>query len=140
MLRSAQDRPAKRPVRAGSTLSLATRRFKSSLPRESLVFSAPKINLLEEDSVQEGFLEHAKYLSLREWLPDHQRLILVIGYHFGLRRGEILQLRWNQVDWQHNVLRLERKQAKGKGPVTPLNGKLRDWLANNFTKIIWLLS
>jgi hypothetical protein len=31
-----------------------------------------------------------------------------------LRRGEILQLRWDQVDWQHNVIRLERKQTKGK--------------------------
>ena len=49
---------------------------------------------------------------LREELPDHQRLILVIGYHLGMRRGEILKLRWDQVDWDANLIRLEKKQTK----------------------------
>lgn len=100
-----------------------------------LVFSAPKIDLLEEDNVREGFLEHAEYLRLRELLPDHQRLILVIGYHLGLRRGEILQLRWDQVDWQHNVIRLERRQTKSKkARVAPLYGELRGWLEMAFAQ------
>ena len=45
---------------------------------------------------------------------DHQKLILVIGYHLGMRRGEILKLRWDQVDWDANLIRLEKKQTKGK--------------------------
>jgi integrase len=57
----------------------------------------PKIEKLEEDNVREGFLEHESYLKMREELPDHQKLILVIGYHFGMRRGEIVSLRWDQV-------------------------------------------
>ena len=94
-----------------------------------LIYVAPKIELLEEDNVREGFLEHADYLKLRDLLPDHQRLILVIGYHLGLRRGEILQLRWEQIDRQRNVIRLERKQTKsGKARVAPLYGELRGWL------------
>lgn len=94
-----------------------------------LATSSPKIELLEEDNVREGFLEHSDYVRLRDLLPDHQRLILVIGYHLGLRRGEILQLRWDQVDWQHNVIRLERKQTKSKkARIAPLYGELRGWL------------
>jgi integrase len=94
-----------------------------------LVHAAPKIDMLVEDNVREGFLEHDQYLVLRNELPDHQRLILVIGYHLGMRRGEILNLRWDQVDWQENLIRLERKQTKGKqARVAPLYGELRAWL------------
>jgi len=78
-----------------------------SLP--PLVCASPKIELLVEDNVREGFLEHDQYVNLRNELPEHQRLILVIGYHLGMRQGEILNLRWDQVDWQENLIRLERR-------------------------------
>jgi integrase len=100
-----------------------------------LVYVAPNIKalMLEEDNVREGFLEHEQYVALRNELPDHQRLILVIGYHFGMRRGEILGLRWDQVDWDGNVIRLEKRQTKGKkGRVAPLYGELRGWLEMAF--------
>lgn len=94
-----------------------------------LVYKAPKIDKLQENNVREGFLEHEQYLALRNELPDHQRLILVIGYHLGMRRGEILQLRWDQVDWHANLIRLEKRQTKGKqARVAPLYGELRAWL------------
>jgi integrase len=85
--------------------------------------------MLEEDNVREGFLEHDQYLRLRAELPDHQRSVLVIGYHLGTRRGEILKLRWDQVDWTKNLIRLEKKQTKSKqARVAPLYGELRAWL------------
>ena len=71
-------------------------------------------------------MEDYQYENLRNELPDHQRLILVIGFHLGMRRGEILNLRWDQVDWAANLLRLEKKQTKGKqARVAPLYGELR---------------
>lgn len=85
--------------------------------------------MLEEDNVCEGFLEHEQYIVLRTELPDHQKLVLVIGYHLGMRRGEILKLRWDQVDWDANIIRLEKNQTKGKqARVAPLYGELRAWL------------
>jgi integrase len=84
--------------------------------------------------VREGFLEHEQYVLLREELPDHQKLILVIGYHFGMRRGEILNLRWDQVDWDGNVIRLEKRQTKGKkARVAPLYGEIQAWLDMAFS-------
>src|SRR4051812_12674720 len=117
-------------------LEALRRAFKLGLEaRPPLVNFSPKIDLLDEDNVREGFLEHAEYVILRDLLPDHQRIILVIGYHLGLRRGEILLLRWDQVDWQHNVIRLERKQTKTKHTrVAPLYGELRGWLEMAFTQ------
>ena len=66
---------------------------------------------------------------MRDLLPDHQRTMLVIGYHLGMRAGEIINLRWDQVDWHHNLIRLEKRQTKGKqARVAPLYGELRAWL------------
>jgi integrase len=94
-----------------------------------LVHKSPRIEKLQENNVREGFLEHEQYVLLRNELPDHQRLVLVIGYHLGMRRGEILQLRWDQVDWDTNLIRLEKRQTKGKqARVAPLYGELRAWL------------
>ena len=94
-----------------------------------LVHKSPRIEKLQENNVREGFLEHEQYVALRNELPDHQRLILVIGYHLGMRRGEILQLRWDQVDWNANLIRLEKRQTKGKqARVAPMYGELRAWL------------
>jgi integrase len=96
-----------------------------------LVYAAPDIEslMLDEDNVREGFLEHAQYVALRDELPDHQRLILAIGYHLAMRRGEILKLRWDQVDWNENLIRLEKRQTKAKkARIAPLYGELRAWL------------
>jgi len=100
---------------------------KESVP--PLVIVSPRIVKLEEDNVREGFLEHFQYESLLGELPDHQRLVLVIGYHLGNRRGEILKLRWDQIDWRCNLLRLEKRQTKAKeARVAPLYGDLRPFL------------
>jgi integrase len=101
-----------------------------AIGREStppLAFSIPKIELLDESgAVRSGFVEHSEYVKLRDALPRHQRPLLVIGYHLGLRRGEILKLRWDQVDWAAGVIRLETQQTKGRKPRTaPLYGDLR---------------
>jgi integrase len=46
-----------------------------------------------------------------------------------MRRGEILNLRWHQVDWNENLIRLEKRQTKGKkARIAPLYGELRAWL------------
>src|SRR4051812_5056926 len=97
-----------------------------------IVYTVPDIGSLmldETDNVREGFLEHEEYVALRAELPHHLRLVLVIGYHFGMRRAEILSLRWDQVDWEENLIRLEKRQTKGKqSRVAPLYGEVRAWL------------
>ena len=87
----------------------------NSLPL--LAYISPKIEMLEEGNVREGFLEHDDYLRFRGELPDHQRLILVIGYHLGMRRGEILKLRWTKLtgkkslsDWNGNRPKESRRE------------------------------
>ena len=55
--------------------------------------------------------------------------MLVIGYHTGMRRGEITMLRWDQVDFDAGVIRLEKKQTKTKRErLAPIYGEMRGHL------------
>src|SRR5262249_45369597 len=98
--------------------------------RPRLVHEVPKFRKLDEtENVREGLLDHEYYVKLRGELPAHQRLLLVIGYHLGMRSGEILGLKWTQVDWKAGVIRLEKRQTKSKqARNAPLYGELRAWL------------
>ncbi len=62
---------------------------------------------------------------MRGALPNHQKVPLSLGYWTGMRRGEILTLRWEQVDLERGLLRLDPGTAKtGEGRVVPMVGDL----------------
>lgn len=89
----------------------------------------PVIPRLKEETVRSGFLEHDEFLAMRAALPDHQKVPLMIGYWTGMRRGEILNLRWDQVDLERGLLRLNPGTTKnGEGRVLPLVPALRTML------------
>ena len=45
-------------------------------------------------------------------LPDHLKPVLTFGYFTGWRKGEILGLKWNQVDLREGIVRLEPGETK----------------------------
>jgi len=71
------------------------------------VARVPHIASLEENNVRSGFLERPEYLALRDSLPDELKMLLVIGYYTGVRSGELITLKWNQVDLRARRIRLE---------------------------------
>jgi len=74
----------------------------------------PKIPALEENNTRKGFFEYGQYSALFEALPDHIRPVLSFGYYTGCRRGEILGLRWDQVDLIRGMVRLEPGETKNE--------------------------
>tara|TARA_Y100000294_G_C8555297_1_gene336941 strand:- start:53 stop:1156 length:1104 start_codon:yes stop_codon:yes gene_type:complete len=62
------------------------------------VKSIPFIPHLQENSPRSGFFERKEYIALRNALPSFLKPVLVMAYHTGMRRGEILSLQWNQVE------------------------------------------
>src|SRR5208282_2408700 len=62
------------------------------------VSHVPFIPMLKENSPRTGYFEYDEYLSMKEALPDYLRPVLTHGYNTGMRLGEILSLRWLQVD------------------------------------------
>jgi len=89
------------------------------------VARAPKIPELVENNVRKGFFEQGEYKALRDALPTHVRPVLTLAYYTGMRKGEMLKLRWEQVDLVENVIRLEAGETKnGESRELPLDGEL----------------
>jgi integrase len=93
------------------------------------VARVPHIPSLEEDNVRTGFLGHTEYLTLRDALPDELKTLLVVAYYTGVRRGELMGLKWRQVDLVAKRIRLDPGTTKNKeGRFLPVYGEMLSWL------------
>jgi integrase len=94
-----------------------------------IVNSIPKIKKLKEDNVRTGFLPHDRYEALLLALPDHLRCMFVVAYHVGDRKGELLNLRPEQIDLPNREIVLYQGETKnGEGRVLPIYGDMIQWL------------
>ena len=74
----------------------------------------PVIKRLPELSVRNEFFTRAEIDSLLPRLPESMRDVVLFGYLTGWRKGEIVELRWNNVDRGGAVIRLEPGQNKAR--------------------------
>jgi|SRR5215469_2832804 len=89
----------------------------------------PHFPMLREASPRKGFLEHSSYQKLRQHLPEHLRPVLATGYYTGMRLGEILGLRWTNVDLANAEVRLDPDSTKNEEARTiPLTSELLEML------------
>jgi len=72
----------------------------------------PHIPMLEEHNVRSGFFSHEEYLAVRAVLPDYAQVAVSIACYTGLRIGEVLGLKWSQVDLGEGKLSLTPLQTK----------------------------
>jgi integrase len=127
---------------------------KSSINREvgllkSMLATAVKWQLIEKNGAKEAKLfrlddpsadrvlsydEEDKLLSACD-RPEllhrapHLKSIILVALYTGLRRGEILRLRWADIDFEQDVLIVRRsKTESGRGRRVNLNSKLREIL------------
>ena len=93
------------------------------------VSRVPHIPMLKESSVRQGFFEHGEYLALRRELPRHLKPVVAFGYYTGARKGEILGLKWRQVDLTTHTVHLDPGTTKNDQPRTiPVRGALLEVL------------
>lgn len=85
---------------------------------------------LPEDNVRTGTMSPEQYDCLKRVMPAHSALALCIGYHTGIRRGLILDLLWEWVDFAAGVIRIPPKDrsTKKKPRTIPIYGDMRSLL------------
>lgn len=95
-----------------------------------LVAHVPHVSMLKENNVRTGFLEHHAFVRLRNEPPEEIRPLFVVGYHVGARLGELLSLRWEQVDLNVNRIVLNAGTTKNEeGRALPIYGEMSYWLS-----------
>ena len=77
----------------------------------------------EKDNLKERVLTGDEELRLLDASLAHMRPIIICALHTGMRRGEILGLRWDQVDFGNGTIRVDKAKS-GKPRFIPINGTL----------------
>ncbi len=114
----------------------ALRRMGNLAIEKEQIQKFPKIKLLKEvdkegkPNTRTGFFEHAEFLDLRNALPEYLEPVVTLAYESGMRRNEILSLKWSQVDLQQGTITLELGMTKNdEGRIIYISAELREMLA-----------
>jgi integrase len=119
------------------TVSHSTINFRFTLIRSAMnleskrtpsrVGKVPFIPAVNVDNVREGFLEYEDYPSLLAELPRSLKAMFVIAFHSGCRKGEVLNMKWSDVDWKNRSIRLP-KTKNGTKRNLPFWGAIEEHL------------
>jgi integrase len=80
------------------------------------VMNAPYVPHLAENNARQGYFEHKEYLALRKALPSYLKPVVSMAYHTGMRKEEVLGLRWSQVDLMEGKITLRSEDTKNSEP------------------------
>lgn len=88
------------------------------------------LEALPEDNVRSGILGADDYQRLKEVLEPHARIALVLAYRLGQRRGLILSLKWEHVDFAAGKIRFDvpRRNRKPVPTEVPIYADMQDEL------------
>ena len=124
------------PATINRELAALKRAYNLALQAER-VGRRPHIPMLAEDNVRLGFFEHAEFLALRVALPEYFKPVVTFAYYTGCRKGEVLSLRWSQVDLDAGTIRLDPGMTKtGEGRVIALEGELAETMRDQWQRRI----
>lgn len=93
---------------------------------------AHRFRLVPENNKRDRICSTEEYERIIEAAYPPLRLAVVIGYHTGMRLGEIAGLQWDQIDLKDRVIRLRAADTKNRQgrtvPIAPAAwAEIRDW-------------
>ncbi len=87
------------------------------------------VKLFKEENITQRILSDAEINSLQSACPEHTRDMIILALNTGMRRGEILNLKWEQVNLKQGYI-IVIKTKSGKQRTIPLNRTALDMLRN----------
>lgn len=113
----------------------ALRRMFNIAREDGALRSVPRFPMLKESAPRQGFFERPQYERLSAALPERLRLPLALGFFTGMRLSEVLNLRWEQIDFLAGTISLRAGETKNDGARTiPIVPQLRTLLLEQRAK------
>lgn len=108
-------------------LAIVRRAFRLAIESDRYHGRVPKIRMLQERNVREGFCDDAMIDAVEAYLPAALRPVVRFAYITGWRvQSEVLPLEWRSVDRQKGEARLDPGTTKNQaGRVFPFTDSLR---------------
>jgi integrase len=94
-----------------------------------------KVKLLPENNRRLRYLSKDECQNLINASDKHLKPIVITALNTGMRRGEILGLKWDQVDLKHGFILLDVTKNGDRREI-PINGSLRDTLQKTVVRRI----
>ena len=90
----------------------------------------PSFPIVSENAfARQGFIEDGDIENVIAELPSYLVPLVIGAYNTGIRRGELLRIEWEQVDFAGGVIRLYRGRTKtGEPRIVPMVGKMKEIL------------
>lgn len=93
--------------------------------RRKLVVAPAHVELLRVDNVRTQRITPEQYRRLIKALRTPEKWAAILAYHTGWRLGRILDLRWEQIDFEQLVIHPPKRQAEQKRVGTaPIYGEM----------------
>jgi integrase len=103
------------PATVNKELAFLRRAFRLGTEQEPpLASRIPHMRMLKGGAIRKGIVSYEQYRAIRDILPSYARIALVIGYFTGTRRGEILQIRIDRIDFKAGRIDIPGDTAKNK--------------------------
>jgi integrase len=94
-----------------------------------------RAKLLEENNRRLRFLSKEECQTLLDACDKHLKPIVIMAMNTGMRKGEILSLKWDNVDLEHRFILLDSGMTKnGERREIPINATLRATLQELFKR------
>jgi integrase len=99
------------------------------------IYRKPYVPMLTENNVRKGFFEHADFVAFRSHFSPELQGVLTFAYYTGWRKSEILTLRWNQVDVDNRIVKLDPGTTKSReGRTVVLEGELLELIEQQWER------
>jgi integrase len=109
--------------------AMFTKAVEWELVEEEVLKKVRKVKLLEENNRRLRYLSKEECQALVAECAGHLKPIVIMALNTGMRRGEILSLKWDNVDMKHGFILLD-KTKNGERREIPINETLKATLAD----------
>jgi len=105
-----------RPATVNRELACLKHLFNIAKQRSNFFGDNPvsKINFLEENNQIERVLTHDEEKKLISYLAPHIKPIISTAIYTGMRKGELISLKWDNVNLDTNLITIEATNSKSK--------------------------